>query len=100
MPLATTLLKNAFFLAAPQNATYQKTGCILSLKKKSEFFPCFELVFGYKACLFKRLLKILEKQENLNRDIRKKARKSEMTKNHEKMKEKREFKKLRKNQRK
>ena len=54
----------------------------------------------FKACLFRRLLKIFEKQENLNRDIRKKARKSEMTKNHEKMKEKREFKKLRKNQRK
>ena len=78
----------------------KKPAAYCLLIKKSEFFPRFELVFGYKACLFKRLLKILEKQENLNRDIRKKARKSEMTKNHEKMKEKREFKKLRKNQRK
>ena len=69
------------------------------LLKKSEFFPCFELVFGYKACLFKRLLKILEKQENLNRDIRKKARKSKMTKNHEEMQEKRELTILRKTQR-
>ena len=67
----------------------------MSFNKNSEFFPRFKLVFGYKACLFKRLLKILEKQENLNRDIRKKARKSEMTKNFEEIQEKREFKKLR-----
>ena len=67
----------------------------MSFNKNSEFFPCFELVFGYKACLFKRLLKILEKQENLNRDIRKKARKSKLSKNFEEIQEKREFKKLR-----
>jgi len=44
-----------------------KTCRIVILKKNSGFFPCFELVFDYKTCLFTSCIKNQEKVKKIQK---------------------------------